>query len=34
LCNRAPAAQVLPIGDTLSDVTGELPDIHPPGKDV
>lgn len=34
LCNRAPAAQVLPIGDTLPDVTGELPNIHPPGKDV
>ncbi|MEE2698456.1 MAG: acetyl-CoA carboxylase, carboxyltransferase subunit beta [Pseudomonadota bacterium] len=34
LRNRMPAAQVLPIGDTLSDVSGKLPNIHPPGKDV
>jgi acetyl-CoA carboxylase carboxyl transferase subunit beta len=34
LRNRAPAAQILPIGDTLSDLSGSLPNIHPPGKDV
>ena len=34
LRNRGPAAQVVSIGDTLSDVSGELPNIHPPGKDV
>ena len=33
LRNRAPTAQVLPIGNTLSDVSNNLPNIHPPGKD-
>jgi acetyl-CoA carboxylase carboxyl transferase subunit beta len=34
LRNRTPAAQILPIGDTFSDVSGHLPNIHPPGKDI
>ena len=34
LRNRKPAAQVLPMGDSLSDDSGKLPNIHPPGKDV
>ena len=33
LRNRAPAAKVLPIGNTLSDASSNLPNIHPPGKD-
>lgn len=33
LRNRAPAARVLPIGNTLSNVSNNLPNIHPPGKD-